>query len=110
MRKLAFGIATATAIVATPAVARDQQWYAGPELGVIFPEDTDYERRLTGEQIFVEQDQGWDGDILVGYDFGMLRLEAEAGYKTWDVESLLAPTPGVPGATFAPVSRASTPK
>ena len=37
MRKIALGIATATAIVASPAVARDDQWYAGPELGVIWP-------------------------------------------------------------------------
>ena len=105
MRKIALGIATATAIVASPAVARDDQWYAGPELGVIWPEDSDYEVRLTGQEIFVEHDQGWDGDILVGYDFGMVRLEAEAGYKTYDVDALLVPTgAGIPGATFAPVT------
>src|SRR5688572_497765 len=105
MRKVALGIATATAVVASPAVARDGQWYAGPEFGVIFPEDSVYEDRLTGREILVDHDRGWDGDILVGYDFGMVRFEAEAGYKTYDVEGLVVPTGTfVPGATFAPVT------
>ena len=101
MRKIAFGIATATAVVASPAVARDNQWYAGPEFGVIFPDDSDYERLDSGVEILVDNDRGWDGDLLIGYDFGMVRFEAEAGYKTWDIDALAVPaTNRIPSANF----------
>ncbi len=43
MRKVALGIATATAVLASPALARDGSMYAGIEAGVDIPEDIDFD-------------------------------------------------------------------
>ena len=31
---------------------------------------------------------GWDVDLIAGYDFGMIRLEAELGYKHAGIDGL----------------------
>ena len=51
MNKLLFGLATAGAVVAMPAVARDGQVYVGLEGGVVSPEDFNF--RLQGPDSLV---------------------------------------------------------
>mgnify|MGYP003634758168 CR=1 FL=1 len=41
MRKLALGMALASTALATPALARDGQWYVGVEGGAMIVEDVD---------------------------------------------------------------------
>ena len=43
MRKLAIAMALASTALATPAVARDQTWYAGVEGGAMLVEDTQFD-------------------------------------------------------------------
>ena len=42
MRRLAIVIALASTVLATPAFAQNQGWYAGIEGGLMLPEDTDF--------------------------------------------------------------------
>ena len=39
MRKLAIGLALASTALATPAIARDDQWYVGVDGGAMIVED-----------------------------------------------------------------------
>src|SRR5256885_4633067 len=86
MRKLAIAAALASTAMATPAVARDHSFYAGLEGGVMWVEDVDFDYsdsnglNLT-PGFTVRHKLGWDVDAIAGYDFGMLRLEGELGYK-----------------------------
>ena len=108
MRTLTLALAAAGTMLTTPALARDGQPYLGIEAGAVFPESFDYDLEGTpalvtpGDDdgrpfVFAEGDNGWEGDILVGYDFGLARLELEGGYKRFDVETLTALAPGIPG-------------
>jgi OmpA-OmpF porin, OOP family len=85
MRKLAFAVALASTALATPAVARDHSFYAGIEGGAMLVEDMDldYGDGITdlSNALTVDHDVGYDVDIIGGYDFGMVRLEAELAYK-----------------------------
>src|SRR5437867_6331405 len=86
MRKLAIAVALASTAMATPAVARDHSFYAGLEGGVMWLEDVDFDYsdsnglNLT-PGFTVRHKLGWDVDAIAGYDFGMVRLEGEVGYK-----------------------------
>jgi opacity protein-like surface antigen len=82
MRKAFVGIALATTLLTTPAIARDGSPYAGIEGGVLFGDGTD------GSPIAVETERGWDLDALLGYDFGAFRIEGEAGYKMADADRI----------------------
>ncbi|WP_022682153.1 outer membrane protein, partial [Sphingobium bisphenolivorans] len=96
MRKLALAAALATSALATPALARDDSWYIGIDSGVVLVEDQDITftpgrgpggvatASTTLEN--VDYHKGWDGDAVIGYDFGGFRLEAEAGYKRAEVD------------------------
>jgi OmpA-OmpF porin, OOP family len=101
MRTLGFAIATAATIAASPATARDDESYVALEAGVIFPGDTEYELVASGAEILADPGNGWDADILVGHDFGGFRLEAEAGYKSFDIDSIVTGATAVPGASLA---------
>src|SRR3954470_1026223 len=85
MRKLAFAVALASTALATPAVARDHSFYAGIEGGAMLVEDmdVDFDDGVTSLQnaLTIDHDVGYDVDIIGGYDFGMVRLEAELAYK-----------------------------
>src|SRR6476661_3266042 len=104
MRKLAFAVALASTALATPAVARDHSFYAGLEGGVMYIEDVDFQYAdSTGLNlnpgVTVSHHAGFDVDAIAGYDFGMIRLEGEIGYKRASVNQarldlLLAGTPG----------------
>src|SRR6185503_20956165 len=92
MRKLAIAVALASTALATPAVARDHSGYVGLEGGVLFVEDmdVDYDDGVLSlpDAITVTHNTGGDVDLIAGYDFGMVRLEAELGYKRASVNQL----------------------
>ena len=87
MRKLAIGLALASTALATPALARDHSFYAGLEGGAMVVEDANVDiydsTATTAINDFAVMDfhPGWDIDLVGGYDFGMVRLEGELGYK-----------------------------
>ena len=102
MRKFILLSATALAVAASPAAARDGQPYFGVEGGVLFPRDqdgdidVDYTTTQTptapaapagpadvtfGDALAIEYKRGLDLDAVAGYDFGLFRIEGELGYK-----------------------------
>ncbi|MCL6679936.1 outer membrane beta-barrel protein, partial [Sphingomonas sp. RG327] len=87
MRKFAIALALATTALATPALARDHSFYAGIEGGVMLVEDAGFDVRdasntTTAQDIMIlDFKPGWDVDVVGGYDFGMVRVEGELGYK-----------------------------
>ena len=85
--------AVAAAAIATPAVARDGSGYFGVEGGALFPKDSNvnfagtYAYSEGGSYDFVANYKtnyktGVDVDVVGGYDFGMVRLEGELGWKS----------------------------
>ena len=90
MRKLAITLALASTALGSPAVARDHSWYVGVEGGALLVEDTHFNYSLVRPNIptiavtdgvILNNKTGFDADIIGGYDFGMVRAEAEIGYK-----------------------------
>ena len=85
MRKLMVAAALASTAFATPALARDGAPYVGIDAGLLKP--SNLKLRLTNsagsieDAINVHHKVGIDADAVVGYDFGMFRLEGELGYK-----------------------------
>ncbi|HTH28720.1 MAG TPA: outer membrane beta-barrel protein, partial [Sphingobium sp.] len=82
MRKLGLAIALASTALATPALAREGSWYVGVHGGGMIVEDMD--TVVTGtpnSNSTWNTNTGWDVDGVMGYDFGMFRLEAEVGYR-----------------------------
>jgi opacity protein-like surface antigen len=81
--------ATALLAVATPAAASNDHGYVGIEAGLLFPSNQDFDVTATNgaasltdsHGLGVDYSTSFDGDFIAGYDFGMLRLEAEAGWK-----------------------------
>jgi opacity protein-like surface antigen len=139
MRKLLL-TASAAITIASPAAARDGQPYFGVEGGILLPKDQDADIDVdftttqtpaaplapagptdTGfnNALGIDYRRGVDLDAIVGYDFGLFRLEGELGYKRAKlddfeidqdfVDSLnvalnrpsAVPDPGAPG--FAPL-------
>ena len=86
MRKLVIGMALASTALASPALARDGQWYVELGGGPMLVEDIGLEVNESGsEDITLDTDKyGYDFGGIVGYDFGAFRLEAEAGYRAAD--------------------------
>jgi opacity protein-like surface antigen len=91
--------AAAVAAITTPAFAQDSGPYFGIEGGVMFPRDTDVDADvdfvdpLVPDVIFddvldLDYKTGFDLDAIIGYDFGMFRVEGEAGYKRSKVDEL----------------------
>ncbi|MEO6582083.1 MAG: outer membrane beta-barrel protein, partial [Sphingomicrobium sp.] len=84
--------AVAAAAIATPAVAADNAGYVGLEGGILFPKSQTIDGSVDFTSTVVTDiapsdfarvkfKKGYDVDLVAGYDFGMFRLEAEAGYK-----------------------------
>jgi len=92
MRKLAVVLALASTALATPAFARDNQWYVGVEGGAMIVEDIDFDvttaagTRLANAATG-DHDYGYDIGGNVGYDFGALRVETEVSYRRARVDS-----------------------
>src|SRR5688572_25833625 len=94
MRKLAIGLALASTALATPALARDGSFYAGIEGGVMLVEDAridiydNTDTRIADDIAAIKSKPGFDGDLIAGYDFGMIRLEGEISYKHANLDEL----------------------
>ena len=102
MRKLAIGLALASTALATPALARDGQWYVGVEGGVMLADDMDYDTGGTNNAILQNHEVGYDFDGIVGYDFGGFRLESEVAYKAASIDSTNAFGAAIPGSVGGP--------
>ena len=81
---LALAIGAASPVAAQEFAAKDAGPYIGIEGGMWFPDklktETDFNTGY-GFDYDVERDVGFDVDLIAGYDFGMIRVEAELGYK-----------------------------
>ena len=92
MRKLGIALALAATALSTPAFARDNSFYMGLEGGLMKVDDTelDYQDPLIAidDAYRLDHKTGYDFDIVVGYDWGMFRTEAEFGYKRASVDEI----------------------
>jgi OOP family OmpA-OmpF porin len=96
MRNLVIGLALASTALASPALARDGQWYIELGGGPMLVEDPAFEVNGSGlDNIEIDADTGYDFGGIVGYDFGAFRLEAEASYRAADLDSLRVDSVGV---------------
>jgi len=81
--------AVAAAAIASPAAARDGSGYIGIEGGLVLDADSALDLEATDGVDSIDIDNafemdfnpGADIDLIAGYDMGMIRLEAELGYK-----------------------------
>lgn len=87
MRALFITLAFSSTLLATPALARDGAFYVGGEFGVMAVDDLDIDVGATDNALTINHDHGFDGGIVIGYDFGSFRLEAEAAYKSASLDS-----------------------
>ncbi|WP_300974156.1 outer membrane beta-barrel protein [Sphingomonas sp. LHG3406-1] len=111
MRKLLIGGAAA-ALLATPAAARDKSGYFGAEGGALWAKDLNHDLTIVRAppstvvgSVVVEdgalmdfKKPGLDLDLILGYDFGIVRLEGELGYKRASLDSV-----GLRSASAGPV-------
>ncbi len=88
MRKLTIGLVLASTALASPALARDDQWYVGVDGGVMIVEDLKLDVGAVSDGITVDNRTGYDFGGLVGYDFGGFRLETEVSYKKADPKNI----------------------
>lgn len=107
MRKLVIGMAMASTALASPALARDGQWYIELGGGPMIIEDTDFDVNNGAGTVTTDTKEGYDFGGSVGYDFGAFRLEAETSYREGDIDALAADSVGLPrvgpnGAGVAP--------
>ncbi len=92
MRKLAIALALTTTAIASPALARDDAWYIGIEGGGMIVEDSEFDVGAIKNATTIDYNVGFDGDGIIGYDFGGFRLEAEVGYKEATLETFTSTT------------------
>jgi outer membrane protein OmpA-like peptidoglycan-associated protein len=112
LTKTAFWLAGIAAFTAAPAQARDGNWYIGADAGVALGDQVDVDSDATTPRenaVFADTATGLDVAGVVGYDFGAIRIEAEAAFKRSGYDSLTVVTPGAfnlgasvaPGTSFA---------
>ena len=63
MHKIVLGMAAVTAMVASPAAARDGAWYIGGDFGAMIVEDTEIDVGAVENSIVLDNDAGYDGGI-----------------------------------------------
>src|ERR1700752_4691077 len=85
--------AAAAATLATSALAAENGPYVGGEGGALFPQKHDMDVTLNNSAGFdngyrVKDKTGYDVDLIAGYKLGLLRLEAEGGYKRAALKNL----------------------
>jgi OOP family OmpA-OmpF porin len=95
MRKLAISLALASTALASPALARDNQWYVGVDGGAMIVEDLALDIGALNDAATVDTDKGYDVGGVVGYDFGGFRLESEVSYRQADVTGFNSQTPQI---------------
>ena len=93
MRKLAIAVALASSALASPALARDGSFYVGLDGGGMVVEDmrVRISDGATNPLLKVDHHGGWDISANAGYDFGLIRAEAELGYKRAGIRSFTTP-------------------
>ena len=99
MRKLAISLALASTALASPALARDNQWYVGVDGGAMVVEDLALDIGVVKDAATLDADKGYDFGGLVGYDFGGFRLESEVSYRKADVSGFTSQTPQATSGT-----------
>ena len=95
MRKLVIGMAMASTALATPAMARDGQWYIEGDGGVMLAEDQYIDVNGVNDNAKANYDTGYDFGGIVGYDFGGFRLEAETSYRSAELSDVNAGSQGL---------------
>ena len=93
MRKILFGAAFSSALIAAPALAQEGRFYVGGELGALVSSETDQTYTPgaapgSAGAISTEHDLGFSGAAFAGYDFGPIRVELEASYFSVDVDEV----------------------
>ncbi len=105
MRKLAISLALASTALASPALARDDQWYVGVDGGAMIVEDLSLDIGATNNAASVDTDKGYDFGGVVGYDFGGFRLESEVSYRQADVTGFNSTGSVLPSGSGATLQR-----
>jgi OOP family OmpA-OmpF porin len=97
VRKILIGMALASSMLASPAMARDDSLYIGLDGGVVFGGSLGSDFDLDDDDDFDDDERdvfdlktkaGWEAGLLLGYDFGGFRLEAEGSYKNLNVDRI----------------------
>jgi OmpA-OmpF porin, OOP family len=96
MRKLAISLALASTALASPALARDDQWYVGVDGGAMLVEDLNLDIGTVNDAAKLDTKAGYDFGGVVGYDFGAFRLESEVSYRKADIKRSTGTVPFVP--------------
>src|SRR5690348_8917512 len=111
MRKIALGMAVAASAIAAPAMARDGQAYIEADIGAVIENEFDVAIEGFEDAASIDHTDGWDLGGIIGYDFGMLRTEAEVSYKEGDPDTIVSTARGIPvfgppptTGTFDPVA------
>lgn len=89
MRNLLIGMALASTALATPAVARDGEFYLEADGGVMILENFDIDVNGVSDAARLRPDSrdlgikvdGYDFGAIVGYDAGRFRIEAETSFR-----------------------------
>ena len=108
MRKLAISLALASTALASPALARDDQWYVGVDGGVMIVEDLNLDIGTLNNAGNIDTDTGYDFGGVVGYDFGGFRLESEVSYREADTSSFSSSGPQIPSGSSSVLAPGST--
>ena len=99
MRNMLIGCAAA-ALLAAPAAARDNSLYFGAEAGALWAKSLQHDLTIVrttapiGTTVVEDgavmkfRKPGLDVDLILGYDFGLLRAEAELGYKRASIDEV----------------------
>ena len=98
MRKLAISLALASTAIASPALARDKQWYVGVDGGAMIVEDLNLDIGTVKDAGKINTKTGYDFGGVVGYDFGGFRLESEVSYRKADTDSINLTGAGIPSS------------
>jgi hypothetical protein len=103
MRKIALGMAVAASAIAAPAMARDGQAYLEADIGAIIDNQFDVGIEGFEDAATIDHTDGWDLGGIIGYDFGMIRTEAEVSYKEGDPDTIVSTSRGIPSSARTPV-------
>jgi outer membrane protein OmpA-like peptidoglycan-associated protein len=106
MRKLAIGLALASTALASPALARDDQWYVGVDGGAMIVQDPDLNIGALKNAASIDTKRGYDVGGVVGYDFGGFRLESEVSYRQADVTGFNSSSAQIPSGSSSALAAA----
>ena len=103
MRKLVISLVLASTALASPALARDDQWYVGVDGGAMLVEDLNLDIGTAQGRVAnagkIDTKTGYDFGGVVGHDFGAFRLESEVSYRKADTTNTTVTSLGIPQGT-----------